>query len=316
MTMFSFLVALALYMSFSPSHPEATIERFLPQTRAFLPIAHAADEDSKLMAPVKKDSLRIGVETSARAALVVDWRTGVPLFEKDADTAYPIASITKLMTALVVLDHGTDMDAMIEIVGNDMRSGSVPYVIPGDRVSVRDLMHVSLISSGNGATIAFARSTGMSLEDFAARMNSLAVELGMQNAHFVEPTGLDPENRASARDVAALIKAALENDLIRETVLRQEYSFTTEAGASRSIRTTDTLLSSGLALPPYGLLGGKTGFLPEAGYCFAAAARNGNGDRVIAVALGAPTIEARFREVKNMIYWAFDAYEWPYAPLE
>jgi D-alanyl-D-alanine endopeptidase (penicillin-binding protein 7) len=314
--MFSFLVALALYMSFSPSHPEATIDRFLPHARAFLPVAHAADTSSRLMAPVKKDSLRLGVETSSRAALVVDWRTGASLFEKDAETAYPIASITKLMTALVVLDHGVDMDAVVEIGPDDTRSGGVSYTIPGEHVSVRDLMHISLVASGNGETVSFAKSTGMSLEEFARRMNSLAEELGMQNAHFVEPTGLDSENTASARDVAVLIKAALENDMIRETVLRQEYGFTTDSGLSRTVRTTDALLSSGLALPPYGLLGGKTGYLPEAGYCFGAAATNGTGDKVIAVALGAPTIEARFREVKDMIYWAFDAYEWPYAPIE
>lgn len=315
--MFSFLVALALYMSFAPSQPEATIERFLPQARSFLPVAaHAAEPTTKLMAPVKKDSLRLGVETSSRAALVVDWRTGTSLFEKNADAAYPIASITKLMTALVVMDHGVDLDAPVEFTGDDLRDGGIAYVAPGERVTVRDLMHISLIASGNGATVAFAKSTGLSLEEFARRMNALAAEMGMQNAHFVEPTGLDPRNQASARDVAVLIKAALENDLIRDVVQHEHYGFTTASGTQRNIHSTDALLSSQLARPPYGFLGGKTGYLPEAGYCFAAAAKNDTGDRVIAVALGAPAIDTRFREVKDMIYWAFDAYEWPYAPIE
>lgn len=315
--MFSFLVALTLYMSFAPERPAATLSQYLPRTRAFLPLsAAAADQPAATFAPRKKDSLRLGVETASRSAFVMDWRTGTPLLEKDADMPRPIASITKLMTALVVLDEGVGMDRVVEVLPSDARPGGIPYVIPGERIRVRDLFNVSLIASGNGATVALARSTGLSMEEFAARMNAMAFAIGMRNSFFVEPTGLDPSNVASARDVALLLKAALEKGDIKDAVLRKDYEFTAETGLDHKIRSTDELLDSRLSQPPYGLLGGKTGFLYEAGYCFAAAARNASGDKVVAVALGAPDRESRFRDVKDLIYWAFDAYGWPYAPIE
>jgi D-alanyl-D-alanine carboxypeptidase len=138
----------------------------------------------------------------------------------------------------------------------------------------------------------------------------------MTNSNFVEPSGLDPENRASARDVAALIRAALSSPTINAIVSTREYSFVAKDGRPHVVRSTDELLGSFLTRPPYEFLGGKTGYLDEAGYCFGAAARDGRGNRLIAVVLGAPSKDQRFAEVKSLMYWAFDAFEWPAVPAK
>lgn len=310
--MFALLVAFTFYLAFSPVQPALSAGDLGLNQQSFLPLASRFEgADERLNVPVMKDPSRIGIETSARAAAVIDWSTGRVLYRKDAETPYPIASITKLMTALVVLDAGVSLDDVIDIRSSDARPGNIPYIVPGERIAVNDLMHASLIASANGATIALSRSTGMSLEEFAERMNAMAREIGMSNAHFTEPTGLDPENMASARDVAVLIRHALENGTVRDIVLKDNYSFTAETGMYHSLRSTDMLLDSRISEPPYGFLGGKTGYLPEAGYCFGAAAHNGDGGRVVAVALGAESKQARFDEVSALIYWVFDAYHWP-----
>lgn len=297
--MFSFLVAIALYFAKLPVMP--------PVQAAVIPSASVAP----VAAPVKKDPHRLGIETSARSALVVDWRTGTALFEKNADSPQPIASITKLVTALAIVGTNPDWDEPVEILGSDLRPGGVAYLAPGDVLPRRDVFTVMLVASSNEAAVALARATGLSAEEFAARMNEQARRLSMMSARFVEPSGLDAHDVASARDIAFLVRAAMDEPLIQEAVLRPAFSFKTAAGKERTVRTTDDLLGSFLAKPPYRFLGGKTGYVDSAGYCFAAAAERGEGERVIAVALGSPAKDGRFHDVKSLIYWAFDAYRWP-----
>lgn len=310
--MFALLVAFAFYMAFSPVQPAFSADDLGLNQQSYLPLASRFERsDEGINVPFAKDPARIGIETSARAAVVIDWRTGRALYRKDADNPYPIASITKLMTALVVLDEGVPFDDIVEIRSSDARPGNIPYIVPGERINVEDLMNASLVASANGATVALARSTGLDLEEFAERMNQMARRIGMVSAQFTEPTGLDAGNVASARDVAILIRHALENEVVRDIVLKDSYAFTAETGMYHSLRSTDMLLDSRISEPPYGFLGGKTGYLPEAGYCFGAAAHNGDGERVVAVVLGTPSKQARFDEVSALIYWVFDAYSWP-----
>jgi D-alanyl-D-alanine carboxypeptidase len=155
-----------------------------------------------------------------------------------------------------------------------------------------------------------ARASGFTLEEFVTKMNALADRLGMENTNFVEPTGLDVNNMASAQDVALLVRYALQNKIINQIVLEDRYEFDALTGLHHKLVSTDALLESSIARPPYKFLGGKTGFLEEAGYCFGAAAQNEKGNKVIAVVLGAPTKQARFDEVSALMYWTFDAYTW------
>lgn len=306
--MFSFLVALTLFLTFSPAKPEVKVADFRPAPRASLPLAANAPVQQ---GPVKKDPNRLGVVTTASSAYVADWKTGAVLFEKNADMPQPIASITKLMTALVVLGSNPDWGKQVEVLPGEEPPGGVPYLIPGEIVTVRDLFNLSLVASSNGATVALARSTGLSEEDFAKRMNETATSIGMTDSSFVDPVGLDAGDSASARDVSRLVRAALGHQEIHDAVVQKEYRLTTKAGARRTVRSTDELLGSFLDKPPYAFLGGKTGFIEEAGYCFGAAAQNAEGNGVVAVVLGADSKELRFKEVKSLMYWAFDAYSWP-----
>lgn len=309
--MFSLLLALTMYLTFTPAKADLPVAEFMPPRRAAtLPLA-AVIPKPVVPVPVKKDPSRLGVETRSRSVMVADWKTGTALFEKNADAPQSLASITKLMTALVVLDHGPVWEAIVEVQPDDERPGGVPYLIPGEQVTVENLFNLSLVPSANGATVALARSTGLGHDEFVEKMNEKAAQLGMTGARFVDPTGLDPDDVATARDVAILVRAALSRDEIRRTVTKQAYRFTAKTGLPHAVRTTDELLGGFLDREPYRFLGGKTGYIEEAGYCFGAAAENADGDGVVAVVLGAPTKDARFREVKSLMYWAFDAYDWP-----
>ena len=261
--------------------------------------------------PVKTDQRRLGVEIKAASAAVVDWDSGVWLFEKDPDTARPIASLTKLVTVLTALDLDPDWDQRVEVTDADIRLGRGEYLFAGETASVRDLFNLSLIASSNEAAAALARSTGLTEPEFVARMNRKARELGLEKGSFIEPTGLDPANLASARDVALLVKAAVGLPAIAEAVVKKEYVYAPREGVQRRARSTNLLLDSFISKPPFAFLGGKTGYLQEAGYCFGAGAADGDGHRVVAVVLGAGTKEERFEAVKKLVYWVFDAFTWP-----
>ncbi|MFH1047591.1 MAG: serine hydrolase [Patescibacteria group bacterium] len=310
--MFSWLLALTLYLTVGQAHPALALADLGLSGRSFLPISKTVDQPViNPQAPVKIDPTRLGIETEARAAVVLDWETNKAMFRKNADEPLPIASLTKLATALVVLESGVSLDQEVEIKSSDARPGGIPYEVPGEKILVRDLLHASLIASSNGSTVALARSTGLTLDEFAIKMNDLAKRLGMEATNFVEPTGIDVNNVASARDVAKLIQYSLSNDLIHSIVLKDKYEFSAVTGMFHSFNSTDALLGGSITRPPYIFLGGKTGFLPEAGYCFGAAVSNGDGNRIIAVVLGAPSKQSRFDEVSALMYWSFDAFTWP-----
>jgi D-alanyl-D-alanine carboxypeptidase len=298
--MFDWLIGLAI----STSRPELAPALDVP---ARLPIAAPAH----LAGPVRKDALRVGVATNAAAVVLVDRETGAVLFGKRADEPRSVASLTKLVTVLVALDGRPNFDEEVTITSADLRRGGIEQIFSGDVVTMRDLFNLALVASSNTAAATLARVSGGTPEEFAAKMNAKAKEIGMTHAAFVEPTGLDTRNKASATDVARLLSVAFGEPVVRDAARKSEYRFTTVQGKPRAARATDELLGSFLDKPPYRLLGGKTGYLQEAGYCFGAIAENGNGDGLVAVALGAATREQRFTEVQKLLYWGFDAFAWP-----
>jgi D-alanyl-D-alanine carboxypeptidase len=164
-----------------------------------LPLAAAAAKPIP-RAPVKKDPSRVGVETSAKAVTVVDWASGAPLFEKNADEPTPIASITKLMTALVVLDGSPDWQRAVTFAADDERPGGIPYLIPGEEVTVENLFNMSLIASANGATVALARSTGLSDEEYAFEVRRSDGARSRQHGLGARRRGHDESGLRSRRD--------------------------------------------------------------------------------------------------------------------
>lgn len=267
-----------------------------------------SDDGSRLKSEFRFPSLRVaalekldsfGVSgMSSSAVVVVESESGRVLGERAARDPRPIASITKLLTALVVLEAGPVWDEIITVRQQDDRPGAKLRVRTGDRLSVRDAFAAMLIGSANNAAVMVARSSGLSAADFVARMNGLANEIGLTAAHFVEPIGLDPRNVASAYDVALLTRAAFSHDDIADMVRRKEYVFSTRTTKrTHRIRTTNALLDR------YdGTLEGKTGYLDESGYCLTVRqSRERNGPGVIVVVLGSPRSDARFRDAERLL---------------
>ncbi len=230
----------------------------------------------------------------ARCAVVIDPTSGAVLFDKNADRAAPIASITKLMTAMVFLEQKPDLSREVEVTREELYQGGHTRLRNGEHVALGDLLHMSLMCSDNVATRVIARESGLSKPAFLSRMNAKAGELGLKDSRFVEVTGLDENNVASASDVAKMLQAASANPLIHSITTTAEYDFRSDRGL-HEIHSTDRLLKS-----RYQVLGGKTGFINEAGYCFATWIR-AEGHDMIAVVLGAPTAATRFADVVRLV---------------
>lgn len=230
-------------------------------------------------------------------------------FTSDADSPQPIASITKLMTALVFLDNNPGWDNEYEILAEDKVEGGRLNLFLGDRVSIRNLFYTSLVASDNGATAALARSTGLSEKEFVSRMNKKAQRLGLSKTRFADPAGLGEGNLSTAHDVAFLAQAALRRPEIREATVKRDYSFQTLDGREKTVESTDNLLfAEGTSTPL--ILGGKTGYTEKAGYCFVGWFRSLGGEEVISVILNSAGKNERFRESRNLAAWVFDNHTW------
>lgn len=269
--------------------------------------------DSKDIArePVKLDVNSIGVITSAVSATVVDRATGKVLYEKNSVEPRSIGSLVKLMTALIFLDGNPDLDAKAGLQPADLRLGATQHILVNDEITVRNLLYASLIGSDNSATAALVRLSGLSLGDFIARMNEKAAGLGMQNTTFVDSTGLSSENRSVVHDIVKLIDFAMTNETIRTATQLSEAVFTSTSGRVYHITSTNELLGSFVNQDPYKIIGGKTGFLPEAGYCFGSIISENSIHEIIVVVLGSYTKQGRFQDAKALASWTFKVFDWP-----
>lgn len=251
----------------------------------------------------------------AEAAIVVDAKTGEILYEKNGEKELPIASITKLMTAKVVLDLEPDWNKVMEYSKYDddvtdyagKWEMSYLYVDPGETLTINDLFYSALVGSANNATYALYRSTGLIRSHFVEVMNRKAKELGMANSHFSEPSGLDPKNTSTVRDLAKLGRKAFGSLKVLQATTSKKYSFSTiNTNEAHTISNKNKLLSRDLYI-----LGTKTGYLYEAGKCIMAKAKNDFGDEVIIVTLGnfSENRDDYFDEAEQLINWGLDELE-------
>ena len=198
------------------------------------------------------------------AALVLDLSNSAVLYSRHSDVALPIASITKLMTALVVMEAEQPLDEMLAVTEDDRSfgKGSFSRLTPGTELSRGDLMHLALMASENRAAHALGRSYPGGIAACVTAMNAKARELGMTSAHFVEPTGLSEENVASPEDLSKLVMAAAKVGAIRE--YSTDSDFTVHVGRHVvRYRNTDSLVSK----PDWNIVVQKTGYIHEAGRC-------------------------------------------------
>ncbi len=275
--------------------------------QAGLPAGEAGGDALDLRRPIRiLDNRSLGVKITAPGAIVMDVKTGEVLFEKNSHQPMPIASLTKLMSALVFLENSPDLNQAVVIQKEDYRPGSTVGLYNGEKVTRRDLFFSSLAASSNNATMALAHSTGLSEADFVKKMNSRAKLLGLKNTHFTEPTGLDSGNVSSAYDIARLASYALLDPNIKEAVTTTDYRFrVSNTGRLQKVGNTNKLLKSFLHIT-----GGKTGFTEAAGYCLVSRVVNDQGDEIMVVVLGSASETSRFQEVKGLAWWTFENYRW------
>ena len=213
------------------------------------------------------------VQLSAAAAILMDADSGEVLYEKDAARRMRIASTTKIMTALVVLEHARLTDT-ITVTGDHMVEGSSMYLKPGETVMVEELLYGLMLCSGNDAALALADCCG-GLETFVAAMNDKAAALGMTDTSFVNPNGLDDENHYStARDMAVLAAYAAQDPTFRRIC-----STRTATVGGRTMTNHNKLLSQ-----VEGCIGMKTGYTRAAGRTLVSCAER-EGRRLVAVTL-------------------------------
>lgn len=251
----------------------------------------------------------LGVVTQSKSVFLFDIDKGESIFTKQADEVSPLASLTKLMTALIVYQHQPNWNDWVKMEPQDRRPGGIPHIITGEEIKRDDLWNLMLVASSNESAAALVRSIGLSEETFVAEMNAQARELGLKRLVFADPTGLNPKNQGTAREIAALARVVFSIPKVRASLVQKFYSFAPRGKKLRYIKSTDALLSSFLNKEPYQVISGKTGYLEESQYNLVFAAGKKNDRRLIGVLLGSQSNDDRFQEMKGLIYWGFEKAE-------
>lgn len=247
---------------------------------------------------------------TAAHVIVVDHRTDFVMHAQQADMPRPLASITKLMTALVASDLMVDWSETVTTTHAHVREGN-QTIGPRERYSLQDLFYASVVGSYNTAMVALIESTGLTEEEFVGEMNERAALLGLPTMHFVDATGLSPLNVGSARDVARLLKIALSHPMIKVTSVRDVVEIRElNSGELKKVKATDWLLSDSDALRGVRVEGGKTGYIAESGFNFAVQLQNDEGREIRVVVMGAADVYKRFSEAAALARWAYQSYAW------
>jgi D-alanyl-D-alanine endopeptidase (penicillin-binding protein 7) len=232
-------------------------------------------------------------------ALVLDQDTNEVLFAKNSDAVLPIASLTKLMTALVVTEAQLPLDEVLSVTQDDVDTEKFSHsrLKVGTQLSREEMLHLALMSSENRAAHALGRNYPGGIEAFVSAMNAKAQMLGMHDTRYVEPTGLSSKNQSSAQDLATLVKAAHEHQIIREMSTSPEYSV--EIGnRPMEFRTTNALVRS----PSWDIGLQKTGFINEAGRCLVMQAKMA-GRQLIMVFLDSAGKYSRIADAERVRRW-------------
>ena len=239
------------------------------------------------------------LDLNSSVAFVVDQDSGEVLFSKNESAVLPIASLTKLMTGLVIADSNLSMDEMITITQDDVDTykGSRSRLAVGTTLSRGEMMHLSLMSSENRAAHALGRTFPGGMQQFVKLMNSKAQELGMKDTRYVEPTGLLSWNQSSARDLATLVSVAYQRPILRE--LSTSPSHALDVGR----RTLQYNNSNRLIRNPEWEIGlQKTGYISEAGRCLVMQAKIA-GRKLIMVFLDSTGKLSRSQDAERVRRW-------------
>ena len=265
---------------------------FAPAIPAVPPVISAGDQAGLNLT-------RDPLDLKSSVALVIDQSNSQVLFEKNSNVALPIASITKLMTALVVVEAKQDMEEVLEVTADDVdhEKNSTSRLSVGSKLSRTNMLHIALMSSENRAASALGRNYPGGLPAFVVAMNAKARALGMSDAHYVEPTGLSSHNVASARDLAKLVSVAYTHPILRE------YSTDTKYVVDTGRRSLQYSNSNHLVANPGWEIGlQKTGYINEAGRCLVMLAKI-EGRPIVMVFLDSKGKQSRIADAGRIRKW-------------
>lgn len=280
---------------------------FLALLTIFIPISILADdeifEDDFLISNITQEvasSLSDEPSINARHAIIFDRHSKKAIFSKKASENCKMASTTKIMTALVVIEN-SNLNEIVEISSKaSSTSGSRLGLSKNDKISVKHLLYGLMLKSGNDAAVALAENTGKNVENFALMMNSKAKEIGLLNTNFVTPHGLDAKNHyTTALDLAILTDYALENETFSKIVKTKSYTVLINNNPKK-ISNTNELLENF-----EGIYGVKTGFTNGANRCLVTSCKRNNLD-FICIVLGCDTKKDRTKDSIKLLNYAFN----------
>lgn len=296
----------------------------LDETPLYAALAIPLEERDQAIIPIPLKISNVAFGTTfalpnAHAAFVMDATSGEALFAQNENQRRQIASLTKIMTALMLMESGKSLDDIVIVDSESINragttigcggSGSCNHntLIPGEKVYLRDLLKSMLMNSANDAAVLIAKHVSGTEQDFVARMNQRAKEFGLENTQFCTPNGLEPDGKeencySSASDVSKMVQLTLKYPVIWEILQMESQTFTSVDGArEHHIFNTNQLLGQ------YGrMLGAKTGFTPLAGYSLLSVGKE-NDHTVIAVLLNDPV---RWDDIRTVFDWAFTSFRW------
>lgn len=242
----------------------------------------------------------------AAGAIAIDESTGAVLYEHNAHAKRSIASLTKLMTAYVLIQEGTDLDRDVFYHSRYDQIGARLRMNEGEILSMKDLMYAMTVGSANNAAYALVDNAGYAKAEFVQLMNQTAGRLGLSDTNFADPSGLDPNNTSTPADYAKFMRAILRDADMLNFTTTSSYSFITRnTGEYHGFNNTNSLMRTSDLY----ITGSKTGYLDEALYCLALKTKQYNHE-VITVVLGSPSGSARFSESERLMKWALANYDW------
>jgi D-alanyl-D-alanine carboxypeptidase len=257
-------------------------------------------ETAPLFLPLKQNK-KEKPYLNAQGGIVIDLPTSQILFAQNIEKRFPIASLTKIMTALVALENYNLKDILTVPPEAISVSGSKINLRTGEQMTVENLLYGLLLYSGNDAAVTL--SSGIGRENFVAKMNEKAKNLGLNSLFYQDEIGLDPQNTANLKDLALLSSFALKNPVFSKIVKTNETTiYSADGQIAHPLKNTNRLLRD---FP--GTYGVKTGFTLEAGHCLIAAVQRGE-TKVLSIVVGAPADQ--FKESEKLLDWIFSSYRW------
>jgi len=299
------LVAVCLtFNGFSKSSNKTDSNKETEKTTSSVSKQEKKERPIKIEYAFNEDTAEITTENDAKSVIVIDKQTNTVVAERNAhQKAFP-ASTTKIMTVLVALEHLKDMEDTFTMTLDVtdplfVADASVAGFLNNEQVCVKDLFYGTLLPSGADAAMGLALKTAGSEEEFVKLMNKKAKDLGLENTHFANVTGLhDEQNYTTAYDLAIILDAAMQNEFCKKMLSTEDYTTQETLKHPDGMELSNTIFRYMYGTEPEiaTILGGKTGFVNESGYCIASFGKNNlNGNEYIVVTLGNSARKPAFR---------------------